>query len=208
MKTNSSIAVKTTPLQEKIVGMLKAGIPDATVAMATGASPGYVSGIRETYREEIIAATAGRIERAVKLDDSYNRVEEGLIGKLEEALNSGMIYKTRDLLEGIKIVNGAARKAPSAGPSAESGRSTENGRVIIEIQLPESARVKYVKDSKNRVIEVNGRPLATAAPSALTAISYSQDSVLQELNNMAIPEQSEVAPSAARVHSAKVKFKL
>ena len=207
MKTNSSIAVKTTPLQEKIVGMLKAGIPDATVAMATGASPGYVSGIRETYREEIIAATAGRIERAVKLDDSYNRVEEGLIEKLEEALNSGMIYKTRDLLEGIKIVNGAARKATFAGPSAESGRSTENGRVIIEIQLPESARVKYVKDNKNRVIEVNGRPLATAAPSALTAISYSQDSVLQELNSMALSEQ-RAEGSEPKAPSAKVKFKL
>jgi len=186
MKTNSSIAVKTTPLQEKIVGMLKAGIPDATVAMATGASPGYVSGIRETYREEIIAATAGRIERAVQIDDSYNRVEEQLIGKLEEALNSGMVYKTRDLLEGIKVVNGAARRAAPGLVASGDGRSTENGRVVIEIQLPESAKVKYVKDSKNRVIEVNGRPLATAPPSALSAPSLRSDTnILQELNIMA-----------------------
>jgi hypothetical protein len=204
MKTNSSVAQKRTPLQEKIVGMLKAGIPDGTVAQAIGASAGYVAGVRETYREEIVAATAGRIERAIKIDDSYSRVEEKLVEKLEQALDSGMVYKTRDLLEGIKVVNGAQRRGGLERGGEEGKVDTEGGRVVINIQLPESAKIKYVKDVKNRVIEVNGRPLVTAGPSALRAeLAAPVISPIEELNLMAAsPGPSATSPSSTR------KFKL
>lgn len=149
-------------MKEKIKELLGLNIPANVVASAVGCDPSYPAQLmaEEEFAAEVItlriAATAAHAAR----DKKYDSIEDSLVGKLEEMLDSGGLYFTKpiEVLAAIKVINSAKRRTSTA---ELAGNTTNNS--YINLQLPENSEfaARFVLNSQNQVVEIAGRSLAT-----------------------------------------------
>jgi hypothetical protein len=153
--------------KEKILEFLSDGLKPSVVASALGISESYISQLlsSEEFSKELREKKEGKLTELVSTDKTYDRLEQSLQESLERMIP--FMTNPSHVIRALQVTNSAIRKSiPSL-----SGSQTIN--TLVQINLPESAKVKFTMNSENQVIEVEGRPLATLPTNELDLDSSS-----------------------------------
>lgn len=141
-------------MQDKILQLLGSGLAPSVVANAVGCTPAYISQLlaQEEFALAVAELRCKGVERDVSRDNKYDALEDKLLEKLENIMP--FLAKPRDVLEAIKTVNGAKRRA-------QVGQSVDSAKTIhVHLQLPPAALARFSFNDNKEVIEVEGRVLA------------------------------------------------
>lgn len=152
-------------IRERIIDLLGQNIQQSLVAQAVGVTDSYISQllVEEGVIEAIAARKAGRLEAAIKKDDSIESLELAAL----EIVRAKLPF-TKSSLEAVRVfqVLNTARKAAQASQGADSA-----GVQIVQITLPRAANVMIQMNAQNQVIEVAGRSMATLPSRSLPALA-------------------------------------
>lgn len=146
--------------QDKIIEMLGSGVPATVVANAVGVTDGYISqllAVPEIHARVVALRTersAGRIEH----DDTIIGAERRALELVKRNLDNGALsgLKPMEALKHFQVLN-AARKS---GDHAASGSGQPSG-TVVNLHLPENAKVQFSMTVDKQVIEIDGRSMAT-----------------------------------------------
>lgn len=142
-------------MKDRIISLLGQGVPATQVAAHVGCDDSYISQLLQD--EEIVLQVqqlkAENFGVMVEHDRKIDSVEQKLLNRLETL--SEFITKPSEAARVFSILNAAKRKtadaqATSAAPST-----------IVQLTLPESARVQFTVTQDRQVIEVEGRSMTT-----------------------------------------------
>ena len=169
------IPAASTGIQQKVLDFLGQGLSPAVVASAVGCSQGYITQLlaETTFRDQVVARRTALLKQATDLDRGYEALESKLQEKLRRALP--FMIKPRDVLEALKVVNGAKRRG-----STELGQDTTAGAQVIEVRMPpgilqQFATVKIIQHNElNQIVQVGEQSLITAQPQDIRELSEEQ----------------------------------
>lgn len=141
--------------KNKVKQLLGTGLTPEVVANAVGCEPSYVSQLLsdEVFASEVANLRSAALVANTRRDDIMGQIEEDLLLKLKETIP--LIYKPRDVLHAVAVVNNMKRRGASA-PGQVHVHQT-----VVELQLPVAARAKFVKTIKGEVIEADGQTLVS-----------------------------------------------
>lgn len=149
-----------TALQLKGKELLGIGLDQSVVASAIGVSEGLISQWMgdETFAKEVADLRAATAAEAVSRDKKYNSLEDMLLDKLKEKLESGLFMtNAKEILAAIRVINSAVRRG---SPAEVHGKVQTQ---VVKLHLPENSQfaAKFVLNGQNQVIEIAGRSMAT-----------------------------------------------
>lgn len=196
-------------MKDKIMALLAVGTPATQVATAVGVTDGYISQLLSDpeFSRELAIKKVEKAGEGLEIDDRYTELEKLALTQAEKVIP----FETRlpAILRTLQVANSAKRRTGLQGPG-----NTGEAAVYVNIQLPESARVSFVKAADGQVIEVAGRSLATLPTSKLSELRQSSAdaaeaadvadkkraserlsklAILQSLQVPAIPQLSKLA---------------
>ncbi len=153
-------------LKERIIELLKAGVPSQQVADAVGCDISYVSQVKADPETAAVIAEAqlATIEEDIEHDDMLERAEMKALKAIEQRLGHANFAQA---LAAYKVLNSANRRN-NRGVAA--GGNTTNIGVQVTLTLPSTALPNYVKNANNEIIEVEGRTMTTANVSHIDAM--------------------------------------
>ena len=145
-------------MKERIVEMLSAGIRPTNVAEAVGVTESYISQIAEECKDQILAARATRTSQHIQHDLTLDTVEDRALGRLSQVLNT--VTDPMKLAGVFKVLNGAKRRHESLG-------NQQSTATVVELELPQIAKVAIRMNTQKQVIEVGGRSMITMQSTAV-----------------------------------------
>lgn len=150
--------------KELIISLLSQGVSAVQVASSAGVSEAYVSQLRHEpeIAAKIASVSVGKLEDAVVFDTALERAEMLALKKIETQLNFANFNQA---LGAFKILN-AARKRSDARPAGENTGTTVN----VNLTLPAAAASRYIVNSSNEVVEVDGKAMITATATSLDSL--------------------------------------
>lgn len=148
-------------MKEKIKELLGLNIPANVVASAVGVDASYITQLmgEEEFATEVATLRVQNTAAHAARDKKYDSIEDSLVGKLEDMLESGFHFsKPVEILTAIKVINSAKRRA---APAELAGNAPNN--TYLSLQLPENSEfaARFVLNAQNQVVEIAGRSLAT-----------------------------------------------
>lgn len=151
--------------KDKIIEFLCHGVPTLQIAEAVGCDPSYVSQIKALpeVAERIAASVTAATVEDIQHDDRMDRVEQLALERIERTIQFANFGQA---LAAFKVLNTAERRNR---PSASSQPNITNN-LTVNLTLPSVALPNYVKNSKNEIIEVEGKTMLTATPRSLDAV--------------------------------------
>lgn len=152
-------------MNDKIIALLSAGVPQSMVAKACGVTDGYVSQLMadENIRAQVTEAKIGDIEKGLSVDTSIESLEKLSLEKLEKLIP--FMSKPRDLLAVFQAMNTAKKKTAELVGS-NIGTPTAP---LVQINISQAAAIAFRMDSVKQVIEVDGRSMTTLPAKLLNA---------------------------------------
>lgn len=148
--------------KKTVARYLAQGIPTQQVAAAVGCEESYISQLRAD--PEIIAMiaelTVATTTRDVDFDERMNTAEEKALDRLERSLGFANFSQS---LAAFRTLNGARRRKD--GPLQPNVT-----QVNVTLTLPAAAVPRYLTNSQNEIIEVEGKTLVSATPASLDAL--------------------------------------
>lgn len=163
-------------MKDKIKELLGMNIPANVVATAVGVSESYISQLlsEETFAKEVAELRIAYTTANAARDRNYDSIEDSLIERLTEQLESPLKFtKTSELLAAIRVINSAKRRAAPQELSSQLAQTN-----IVQLQLPEGSEfaAKFIVNKENQVLEIAGRSIATMGAKAVVK-------KLEELNS-------------------------
>lgn len=155
-----------SPLHEKLLGFLAAGVSQSSAALACGCSDGLVSQLLtdSVFSAELSKRRVEKVEDAVRHDSNIERAETAALKMLE----SKMMF-AKGPMESAKIfqiLNTAKKRGEISKQSTEA-----LGAQTVTFVLPKAAAVQIQLNARNQVIDVAGRSMSTLPSSALPALA-------------------------------------
>lgn len=150
-------------MKERIIEMLGNGVSATAVAAALGVTDGYVSQVlnEEGVTEKVQELRAAKYAAFAQEDDDLNKAEAAALRRVNQLLP--LMTKPTDAARVFSILNAAKRKVGSVESAAPVGAT------IIQIALPEAAKVSFTLSSDRQVVEVEDRSLITMPAKNLAA---------------------------------------
>ena len=145
------------------ISLIAQGIPTSQVAAACGVDDSYISQLKADPEVQQRVAEA-RAEHAVtdaKFDDTLERAEALALEKIEKNLPFANMGQA---LAAFRILNGARRRKD------QFAQTEHNVSVTVALTLPQAAIPRYITNTKNEIIEVEGQTMLTATPKTLDDI--------------------------------------
>lgn len=141
---------------------LAQGVPTSQVAMAVGCDESYISQLR--HDPEVVEwlkefATDVTIQDTA-FDNRVDDAEEKALQRLEKTLPFANFAQS---LAAFRTLNAARRR--KEGPAAPAATT-----INVNLTLPASALPRYVSNSQNEIVEVEGRTMVSATPASLEAV--------------------------------------
>jgi predicted transcriptional regulator len=183
-------------VRDKAKELLGLNLPNNVVASAIGVSESQVSQwlSDEQFALEVQELKLTNFAEHATRDRKYNKLEDLVLQKLEEKLDSGLFFTSpREILSAITVLNKAVRRATPAELGAGAGN-----RTIVNLQLPENSAfaAKFILNGQNQVVEIAGRSMATM--SARGVVKQLEEKVKNRENNpVATKKDVETATDAA-----------
>lgn len=153
-------------MQDRIKDLLGRGIPATNVAMAVGCEESYISQLMsdEAFRTEVQNLKAANFSKFTESDDALDAAEAKALKKVAQLVD--FVTKPGEAARCFQILNAARRRVSDSTAAAQAAPST-----IVNISLPQVARVAMLTDHNKQVIEVDGRPLITMSAKQLVNMS-------------------------------------
>lgn len=149
--------------KEYAVSLLAQGIPTSQVAAACGVDDSYISQLRADpeIQRQIAEARAGHVVADSQFDNTLERAETLALEKIEKNLPFANMGQA---LAAFRILNGARRRKD------QFAQTEHNVSVTVALTLPQAAIPRYITNTKNEIIEVEGQTMLSATPKTLDDI--------------------------------------
>lgn len=121
---------------------------------------------QDDFREAVRAKRTEALRKHTELDSKYDTVEAKLLDKLEKSLPLMLISKPRDILDAIKVVNGAKRRGAEVAPTVEPTKTVILNMPIQILQHFTSSEVQKLPN--NQIVKAGTQDLLTLTPQALS----------------------------------------
>ena len=154
--------------------MLSAGLEASVIARAVGCEPGYITQLMddEGFRDEVQTARVMNLTDATARDKRLTTLEDAAIGRLEATLP--MVMKPMEAAKILQIVNNTKRR----GAELSGGNST-GGAPIVNLMLPEAARVSFTFNASNQIVDVEGRSMAPLPTNRLVQMAAQRRATIE-----------------------------
>lgn len=165
-----------TPKEHAIL-LLSQGISTAQVAAACGVSEAYISQLRADpeIREQIHEKRAADTLEDIKFDSSLEAAENMALEKIQRGLPFANMGQA---IAAFRILN-AAKKRTGAAEQTE----THVG-VTVNLTLPVAATTKYIVNTKNEIVEVEGKTMVSATAKTLDTLLMEKAGDGQEIRKL------------------------
>jgi len=144
--------------KQQVKELLGNGLPVSVVASAVGCTDSYITQLLadEEFSAEVARLRVVALQANNQRDGSINGIEDTLISKLKEGVESGFFYKPRDLLHAFAVVNSAKRRGTVNADSATLQNTT-----VINLTIPAAVARRFTIDSRGEVLQVDEQTLVT-----------------------------------------------
>lgn len=172
-------------MKDRIIELLGRGIQAPAVALAVGCDESFISQIMSAPEnvERVQALKAANFEKFTDLDDTLDQAEGLALSRVAQLIP--FASRLGEAVAAYRVLNSAKRKTGGAADAITMSPST-----IVNINLPESARVAMTMDANRQVIEVDGRPLLTMPSKNLANLLEARRAT--QLLEMQIPKTLEM----------------
>lgn len=149
--------------KNQVKELLGTGLSNEIVASAVGCDQSYISQLMAdpNFANDVIALRTKALQSHNKRDSKLNDLEDILIDKYREVVDTGAIYKPNDILRSLAVINKANRR----GVPAQQNVTVQNQ--VVNLVLPPILVRQFVTDRRNEVVEVDGQTLVTMPSSTL-----------------------------------------
>ena len=150
--------------KEQIISLLSQGIPATAVAAALGVTDSYISQLKSDPELAALIST-GDIEKAEansKFDNTLERAEMLALEKIEKNLPFANMGQA---MAAFRILNSARKRSDAF--AAVQDQSTN---ITVNLTLPAAAAARYVVNSSNEIVEVEGQTMITATAKSLDSL--------------------------------------
>ena len=151
-----------SPKQHAIT-LLAQGVPTSQVAAACGVSDSYISQLKADpeVQDEILAKQAAHSTADIKFDEMLEDAEAMALDKIQKNLPFATLGQA---LAAFRILNGARKRKDELIAQDHSVNLTVN------LMLPATALPKYVSNTNNEIVEVEGKTMISATAKTLDQI--------------------------------------
>jgi hypothetical protein len=145
------------------VSLIAQGIPTSQVAAACGVDDSYISQLKADpeVQQRVAEARAGHVVADSQFDNTLERAEALALEKIEKNLPFANMGQA---LAAFRILNGARRRKD------QFAQTEHNVSVTVALTLPQAAIPRYITNTKNEIIEVEGQTMLSATPKTLDDI--------------------------------------
>ena len=156
--------------KEQIIALLSQGISAAQVAAAVGVSESYISQLRSDPEISDLITTSGtaKLEAAALFDSSLERAELMALEKIEKNLPFANMGQA---MAAFRILNSARKRSDAFATPAD-----QSTNITVNLTLPASAAARYVVNTSNEIVEVEGQTMITATAKSLDNLLASRAS--------------------------------
>lgn len=150
--------------KEHIIALLSQGISAAQVAAAAGVSESYISQLRADPELSALISTQAvdKIEKNTAFDNTLERAELLALEKIEKNLPFANMGQA---MAAFRILNSARKRTDAFGAAQDQSTS-----ITVNLTLPAAAAAKYVVNTSNEIVEVEGQTMITATAKSLDGI--------------------------------------
>lgn len=143
--------------RKQIQELLGSGLSNAVVASAVGVSDSYISQLMadETFAAAVVAARTLSLTANSARDKSIDSLEDSLLDKLKDVIETNQIYKPQDILRAFAVVNIAKRRGVAAHESLVINQT------VVNLTIPEKVIRTFTTNTQGEVVDVEGQTLVT-----------------------------------------------
>ena len=149
--------------KEYAISLIAQGIPTSQVAAACGVDDSYISQLKADpeVQQRVAEARAEHVVADSQFDTTLERAEALALEKIEKSLPFANMGQA---LAAFRILNGARRRKD------QFAQTEHNVSVTVALTLPQAAIPRYITNTKNEIIEVEGQTMLSATPKTLDDI--------------------------------------
>lgn len=142
-------------ITSQIKEMLGAGIPQHAIANTLGIDPSYISQLLQDpeFSTEVQVKQIANLRGATDRDKKLEALEDKAIEKLDQLVQ--FVTRPLEAARILSVVNNTKRRGAELGGNAGVG-----GAPIVQLVLPEAARVTFTFNQSSQIVDVEGRSMA------------------------------------------------
>ena len=147
--------------KEHIIALLSQGISAAQVAAAAGVSESYISQLRADPELSalITSQSTAKLETDAVFDNTLERAELMALEKIEKNLPFANMGQA---MAAFRILNSARKRSDAFATATD-----QSTNITVNLTLPSAAAAKYVVNSSNEIVEVEGQTMITATAKSI-----------------------------------------
>ena len=147
--------------KEHIIALLSQGISAAQVAAAAGVSESYISQLRSDPELAALISTqeTAKLEKNTAFDNTLERAELMALEKIEKNLPFANMGQA---MAAFRILNSARKRSDAFATPAD-----QSTNITVNLTLPAAAAARYVVNTSNEIVEVEGQTMITATAKSL-----------------------------------------
>ena len=177
--------------KEYAISLIAQGIPTSQVAAACGVDDSYISQLKADpeVQQRVAEARAEHVVADSQFDNTLERAEALALEKIEKNLPFANMGQA---LAAFRILNGARRRKD------QFAQTEPNVSVTVALTLPQAAIPRYITNTKNEIIEVEGQTMLSATPKTL------DDILSARATGALLPKINELEKAASRLEHLSV----
>jgi len=167
-----------TGTEDRALSLLGSGVSAEAVATALGVSPARISQLlaNPIFADQVTALRYENLQKHNVRDNKYDTLEDKLLTRLEGKLD--LLFKPRDILNAIQVVNNAKRRGQSA-PEQITDQQT-----IVTLLIPTQIKQKFVTNITNQVVKAGDQSLVTMQSGNLLDITKQKEDPQEETHEL------------------------
>lgn len=140
---------------QQIKEMLGAGIQQSAIASCLAVDPSYISQLLndDEFRNEVQAMQVTALKGHTDRDKKLEKLEDKAIEKLDQLID--FVTKPMEAARMLSIINNTKRRGAEINANGATA-----GAPIVNLILPEAARVKFTFNEASQIVDVDGRSMA------------------------------------------------
>ena len=176
-------------LKEQALALIASGIDTAAVASACGVSESYISQLRQATDKQQDEEPAGLSVADQEFDSRLERAESLALERIEKSIGFANMGQA---LNAFRVLNSARKRKEAVGLGAAAG--TGNVSVTVNLTMPSNGLARYVTNSANEIVEVEGKTMISATAKSLDAILASRAA-----GNTSVPQITHLEKAANKL---------
>lgn len=181
--------------KDRVKELLGSGLGPSTVAAAVGCEVNYISQLMgdEQFAQEVVELRSKSLTAQTERDRSIDAIEDKLISKFAEIVENDMIYKPREILSAMALVNRMVRRGNPAG----AGTIINN--TVVQLVMPKVVHDKVTLNAQGEVVSVGEQTLVT-----MPAHQLLRELAVGGANDDRYKKVAEYLPGTAMQHGSAV----